>query len=150
VRRLALILAALVLAFPVAGCGGGDEDDTSPEGVENTDTGGGGEETTTEETTTEETTTEETTTEEGGGGGAGDATAGKAVFASAGCGSCHTLSDAGSSGTVGPNLDDAKPSADHVVEMVTNGSGVMPAFKDQLSEQQINDVAAYVSSVAGS
>jgi cytochrome c553 len=140
-----LILAALVLAFPVAGCGGGDEDDTSPEGVENTDTGGGG-----EETTTEEATTEETTTEEGGGSGGGDATAGKAVFASAGCGSCHTLSDAGASGTVGPNLDDAKPSADHVVEMVTNGSGVMPSFKDQLSEQQINDVAAYVSSVAGS
>jgi len=72
------------------------------------------------------------------------------VFASAGCGSCHTLADAGSSGTVGPNLDDAKPSADHVVEMVTNGAGVMPSFKDQLSQQQINDVAAYVSSVAGS
>jgi mono/diheme cytochrome c family protein len=139
-----LILAALVLAFPVAGCGGGDEDDTSPEGVENTDTGGG------ETTATEGTTTEETTTEEGGESGEGDATAGKAVFASAGCGSCHTLSDAGSSGTVGPNLDDAQPDQELVVERVTNGAGVMPSFKDQLSEQQINDVAAYVSSVAGS
>jgi len=80
---------------------------------------------------------------------AGDATAGKQVFESAGCTSCHTLADAGSSGTVGPNLDDAKPSADLVVERVTNGMGVMPPFKGQLSEKQIEDVAAYVSSVAG-
>jgi len=39
--------------------------------------------------------------------------------------------------------------ADLVVERVTNGSGVMPPFKGTLSEQQIADVAAYVSSVAG-
>src|SRR5262245_30064162 len=65
---------------------------------------------------------------------AGDATAGKQVFETAGCTSCHTLADAGSSGTVGPNLDDAKPSADLVVERVTNGMGVMPPFKGQLSE----------------
>lgn len=81
---------------------------------------------------------------------AGDATAGKQVFLSAGCTSCHTLADAASTGTVGPNLDDAKPSADLVVERVTNGKGVMPPFKGQLSEKQIADVAAYVSSVAGS
>ena len=49
---------------------------------------------------------------------------------------------------VGPNLDEAKPSAELVVDRVTNGKGVMPPF-DQLSEQQIADVAAYVSSVAG-
>ena len=42
---------------------------------------------------------------------AGDAAAGKEVFASAGCAGCHTLADAGSTGTVGPNLDEAKPSA---------------------------------------
>ena len=134
-RRLALIFAALVLAFPLASCGGGSDETTAPETVEGTTEGGGA-------------TTGETET--GGGGGAGDAANGKKVFASAGCGSCHTLSDAGSSGTVGPNLDDAKPSEDKVVERVTNGSGVMPSFKDQLSEQEIQDVAAYVSSVAGS
>jgi mono/diheme cytochrome c family protein len=81
---------------------------------------------------------------------AGDAAAGKEVFASAGCEACHTLADAGSTGTVGPSLDEAKPSADLVVERVTNGMGAMPAFKGQLSEKQIQDVAAYVSSVAGS
>ena len=41
---------------------------------------------------------------------AGDATAGKEIFlGTAGCSSCHTLADAGSTGTVGPNLDDLKP-----------------------------------------
>ena len=104
-------------------------------------------ETTTTETTPAETTTTETTP---AGGAEGDATAGKEVFASAGCGNCHTLADAGATATVGPNLDEAKPSADRVVERVTNGQGVMPPFKDQLDEQQIKDVAAYVSSVAGS
>ena len=71
------------------------------------------------------------------------------MFTSAGCVSCHTLKDAGATGTVGPNLDEAKPPAELVVERVTNGKGVMPSFKGQLSEQQIQDVAAYVSSVAG-
>ena len=93
----------------------------------------------------------------GGGGGetttpaapSGDATAGKQVFETAGCTSCHTLADAGATGTVGPNLDDAKPPAALVVDRVTHGKGVMPSFSGQLSEQQIQDVAAYVSSVAG-
>ena len=63
--------------------------------------------------------------------------------------SCHTLAAANATGTVGPNLDEAKPSADLVVERVTNGAGVMPSFKGQLSEKQIQDVAAYVSQNAG-
>lgn len=82
-------------------------------------------------------------------GGAGDAAAGKAVFASAGCGSCHALADAGASGSVGPDLDEGSPSADKVVERVTEGKGAMPSFKGQLSKTQIADVAAYVSSVVG-
>ena len=144
-RGLALVAAVVLLAFPVAGCGGGDEDDTAPENVTTTETGGGG------GTSTEEgTTTEAKTTTGGEEGGKGDPAKGKEIFAAQGCGSCHTLSDAGSSGTVGPNLDEAKPSFDKVVEMVTNGGGVMPSFKDKLSQQDINNVAAYVSSVAGS
>jgi len=94
----------------------------------------------------------------GGGGGetttaptapSGDATAGKQVFETAGCTSCHTLAAAGATGKVGPNLDDARPPAALVVDRVTHGKGVMPSFSGQLSEQQIQDVAAYVSSVAG-
>ena len=96
---------------------------------------------TTTETSTEPTT--ETTEDQG------DPAAGKTVFASAGCASCHTLADAGATAEVGPNLDAASPSYDKVVERVTNGQGVMPPFKDTLSDQQISDVAAYVSSVAG-
>lgn len=75
---------------------------------------------------------------------AGDAAAGRTVFASAGCGGCHTLAAAGSSGTVGPNLDEAKPSLQLIVDRVTNGRGVMPSFRDSLSERQIADVAAFV------
>ncbi len=78
----------------------------------------------------------------------GDAAAGKAVFASAGCGGCHTLEAAGSSGNVGPNLDDLKPSFEAVHDQVEHGGGAMPAFHGQLSEQQIANVAAFVSSSA--
>jgi len=74
---------------------------------------------------------------------------GKQVFASAGCGGCHTLKDAGTSGNVGPNLDQLKPSKGTVAHQVEVGGGAMPAFKGQLSDAQIQAVAAYVSSVAG-
>ena len=74
---------------------------------------------------------------------------GQAVFVTAGCGSCHALADVGSTGVVGPNLDAASPSAELVAERVENGQGAMPAFAGTLSEGQIADVAAYVSSVAG-
>jgi mono/diheme cytochrome c family protein len=79
----------------------------------------------------------------------GDPVAGKQIFTSQPCGSCHTLADAGTSGTVGPNLDQAKPPFDLVVERVTNGKSPMPSFKGTLTEQQIRDVAAYVSTAAG-
>jgi uncharacterized membrane protein len=75
--------------------------------------------------------------------------AGKAVFASAGCGTCHTLAAAGSTGAVGPNLDERSPSRTRVVAIVGTGSGVMPSFRDRLSKQQIEAVAAYVSTSAG-
>jgi cytochrome c oxidase subunit 1 len=75
--------------------------------------------------------------------------AGKAVFASAGCGGCHTLGDAGSHGNVGPNLDQAKPPYTLAVARVTHGRRSMPAFQGQLSGAQIQAVARYVSSVAG-
>ena len=74
----------------------------------------------------------------------GDPAAGKQVFETAGCKSCHTLKDAGATGNVGPNLDEAKPPLDLVVDRVTNGKGVMPSFSGQLSAKQIADVAAYV------
>jgi len=83
------------------------------------------------------------------GGGSDLVAQGKDVFAKSGCASCHTLKDAGATGTVGPNLDEAKPSKDLVVERVTNGKPPMPSFKGQLSDQEIEAVAEYVSTVAG-
>jgi cytochrome c553 len=81
----------------------------------------------------------------------GDPVAGKEIFTTtAGCAACHTLSAAGSTGTVGPNLDDAKPSFELAVTRVTKGQGGMPSFSDQLTPQQIADVAAFVAeSVSG-
>ncbi len=79
----------------------------------------------------------------------GDAAAGETVFASGGCGACHTLSAAGSTGTVGPNLDESQPSYELAVERVTLGQGGMPAFGDQFEPQQIADVAAFVSGAGG-
>ena len=74
----------------------------------------------------------------------GDPAAGEELFAANGCGSCHTLEAAGTSGVIGPNLDDAQPPFELVVDRVTNGMGQMPPFSGTLSPEQINDVAAYV------
>jgi mono/diheme cytochrome c family protein len=102
----------------------------------------------------EQETPTQTETNSGDPQAGGDAAvvAGKEVFlsAEAGCGSCHALADAGTEGTVGPNLDEQKPSAQLVIDRVTNGQGIMPAFEGKLTEQQIEDLAAYVSTVAGS
>jgi len=128
---LALLLA--VVALVAAGCGG-EEVTATPETVVGT---------VPEETTTGASENLPALALEG------DAAAGKEVFASAGCVACHTLSEANASGTVGPNLDDAKPSDELVVQRVTLGQGGMPSFKDQLQPQQIADVAAFVSSATG-
>jgi mono/diheme cytochrome c family protein len=84
-------------------------------------------------TTTEETTTDEETT-----------AAGQAVFV-ANCGSCHMLSDAGTTGTIGPTLDDTALTQDEVELQVREGGGGMPAFEGQLSDDEIEQVAAYVT-----
>jgi len=85
-----------------------------------------------------------------GGGDSSKLAQGRAIFVgSAGCGGCHTLKDAGTSGNVGPNLDQAQPSKALAVTRVTNGKAPMPAFKGQLTPAQIDAVATYVASVSG-
>jgi len=124
-----------------------EETTTGAEPTAPTPTETTGTETTATETTATETTGSETTTTEPTTPPQGDPVAGKEIFlGTSGCAGCHTLADAGSTGTIGPNLDDLKPSHDAVVAQVTNGGGGMPAFGDSLSEEQIQDVAAYVSS----
>jgi len=130
--RFSLVVALLVtlLALVGTGCGGDDESATDgpPSATETTETETDGEEATTDDDE------------------AGDPANGEQVFAMAGCGGCHPLSAAGTNGSVGPNLDEMSPSYDKVVERVTNGQGAMPSFADDLSAQEIQDVAAFVSS----
>jgi mono/diheme cytochrome c family protein len=93
------------------------------------------------------------------GGGDGDdngsdnggqaASPGAQVYADAGCGNCHVLAAAGSSGTVGPNLDEARPSAEEAEQQVREGGGAMPSFEGKLSDEEIEDVAEYVATSAG-
>jgi cbb3-type cytochrome c oxidase subunit III len=75
-------------------------------------------------------------------------TNGKSIFEKK-CASCHTLKDAGATGTIGPNLDQLMPPLALVQKQVTNGGQVMPAFKSVLNKAQIDAVAKYVASHAG-
>jgi glucose dehydrogenase/cytochrome c5 len=86
--------------------------------------------------------------EEGAGGASATLTAGEEVF-DTNCSSCHTLAAAGTNGNVGPNLDELEPSKGLVEHQVTNGGGGMPAFGSTLSEEEIGNVAEFVSHWAG-
>ena len=78
------------------------------------------------------------------GAGTSDA---KQLFTST-CGGCHTLGDAGTSGRIGPNLDEEEPSAAEVVDAIESGPGQMPA--GLLSGADAQAVADYVAGAAGS
>ena len=152
-----VLVAAAGLGAGLAACGGSDEPSgtiqgTITVGTDKVVTVGTGAETAPAAGDTS-TAAGGTSTEATTGGGstaaaAGDAAAGKAVF-TANCGACHVLADAGTSGAVGPDLDQLKPDAATVQKQVENGGGAMPAFKGTLSDTDIANVAAYVSSVAG-
>ena len=83
------------------------------------------------------------------GGAEGEAKNGEAIFAEAGCGSCHALDAAGASGNIGPSLDETKPSKELVVDRVANGKGAMPSFQDSYSAEEIAAVAEFVVTAAG-
>ena len=90
----------------------------------------------------------------GGNGDSGDdadtsGSPGAQVFADAGCGDCHTMRAADAEGKTGPNLDELKPNKETVVRQVTNGGNGMPAFKDELTTEQIDQVAAFVATASG-
>jgi mono/diheme cytochrome c family protein len=106
--KLRLAVAALSLAF-VAGCGGSNEDNSTPPA-----SAGGGEQ----------------------------------LFKD-NCSTCHTLAAAGATGKVGPDLDQLKPGPELVTSQVNTGGGAMPSFKGKLSDDQIKQIADYVSSNAG-
>tara|TARA_B100001175_G_scaffold19385_1_gene14528 strand:- start:349 stop:678 length:330 start_codon:yes stop_codon:yes gene_type:complete len=71
---------------------------------------------------------------------------GREIFLDKGmCASCHALSDAGSQANIGPNLNEIRPNIMRVIAAVTNGIGVMPAYQGELSSEEIEAVAHYVS-----
>jgi cytochrome c6 len=76
----------------------------------------------------------------------GDLIAGRDAFligAVPRCGSCHTLADAGTTSQAGPNLDEAKPTYEEVLDAMAEGPGAMPKYGDVSMEVQTN-IAAYV------
>jgi mono/diheme cytochrome c family protein len=117
-----------------------------------TETGG----TTTEETTTEETTTRQAQPPPPPAAAEGDPTAGKAVFAAQGCGGCHAFSAAGTTASVGPDLDEALQgkSPEFVHESIVDpnkeiasgyGANIMPPdFGQKLSQKQLDDLVAFL------
>ena len=123
--KLALLLSACAVA--TAGCGGGSDSAGSTA------------------TVSAPPTTEAATTAEA-------APTGRELFIQ-NCSGCHTLKEAGTTGKVGPDLDKKHPTKARVLFMLNNGGGgglgVMPKFKGTLSDEQLQAVAAYVSSVAG-
>ena len=71
---------------------------------------------------------------------------GKDIFLNiAVCSTCHILAEAGSDGQIGPNLDEIRPDKLRIINAVTYGIGVMPAYEGQLSTEEIEAVAHYVS-----
>lgn len=65
------------------------------------------------------------------------------------CGVCHTLADAGTTGEIGAKLEELKPDAARVANAVRDGVGIMPPYRDKLTEEQIQAVAYYVSRATG-
>ena len=65
------------------------------------------------------------------------------------CAMCHELLDAGSPKGLGPNMDIKRPSRAMTIKAVTQGVGIMPTQKGILTKQQIEDVAEYLSEIAG-
>ncbi|MFC6486884.1 c-type cytochrome [Nitratireductor sp. GCM10026969] len=80
-----------------------------------------------------------------------DAPSGKELFSSVepACSVCHVLRDAGAVGRVGPNLDELQPTPEQVRKALQDGPGAMPAYGERLSEAEIDAVAEYVASAAG-
>ena len=123
-RQLARVVVTVVVGVAVlAGCGGGAEDEPEAEATTATSKQQGSED---------------------------EIALGAEVFASAGCGACHTLEAAGSTGTEGPNLDehlqegDAHASLDAVMEQIAKGGNGMPPFENRLTREEIRAVATYV------
>ena len=86
----------------------------------------------------------------------GSPDSGRQVFASTGCGNCHTYAAADASGAVGPNLDESLDGkdAEYVERAIVDPNadvaegyqpGVMPEYEGQLSDEQVGDLVAFLT-----
>lgn len=164
---LALLLMLLAATF-VAGCGGADAealDDARERDQKQLEAAGesegAGEETSEEEESAPDGETEVATEEPAGAdedasgqeaeadaegaGGEVDLEQGRQLFA-ASCGACHQLADAGTTGTVGPPLNNTTLTKDQIAEQIANGGGGMPA--NLLEGEDAETVAGYIEAVA--
>ena len=73
--------------------------------------------------------------------------AGRDLFNTYSCSACHTLTDAGSTGSVGPDLDNPNLTHDAIVSRIEMGGGPMPSFSGQMSEADIGKLADYIVAV---
>jgi mono/diheme cytochrome c family protein len=127
-------LMVLALALALAGCGGGESVSPTPDTVIGT-------------------------IPEGETIEPGNAEAGKAIFtdvAQPSCGNCHTYGPAGTTQTLGPNLDEALQGKDaqSIAEQILNpDSEITEGFPDnlmpedysqKLSEKQLSDLVAFL------
>lgn len=84
--------------------------------------------------------------------GADDAQAGRKLFnevAQPPCSVCHAMAAAGAAGEIGPNLDELKPTTERIERAVRQGVGVMPGYRETLSEEQIAVLVRYVAQSVG-
>lgn len=132
--QLAKVLAAMLLVAALAGCGGGNHNNT---GGMMGSAGGMMHSGPNSVPAGSPTSTAPTARNSAAAGN------GQALFL-ADCGGCHTLAAAGTTGTAGPDLDQTHPNYDRVLAQVTNGGGGMPAFAGSLTRAQIEAIARYV------
>lgn len=146
-RALVALLIVLVLALSGAACGG------PPEGAleqsqEAQEAQRGGEAPADDEgEPAGEPAADKMADGEGAGDKGGDKldAAARTLFTDS-CGSCHVLADAGTTGTVGPNLDDLPLDASRVAQQIVTGGGAMPG--KLLEGDEAEAVAAYVAATA--
>jgi mono/diheme cytochrome c family protein len=91
--------------------------------------------------------------------GLAEATTGEQIFTAAGCAGCHTFQPAGSTGNIGPDLDDLAsaagdmPPEEFVRQSILDpdaevaqgfSAGVMPSFEGRLTDKQVQALTEYL------
>lgn len=82
------------------------------------------------------------------GGAADEFAQGRMLFVDWSCSSCHALKDAGGGGHIGPSFDGNAMTKQYAINRITNGQGAMPGFGGQLTDDEIDILADYITRVS--